>query len=59
MLILKRILGLQSKIIDLTNYFAQADISSKELVFIALPRYVKIDGGQFDVVSQAKEKPVW
>ena len=50
MLILQFILGLQSESIDFTNAFAQADIPSKEPVFIELSRYFKIDGGKHDVV---------
>ena len=50
MLILQYILGFQSQIIDFTNEFAQADISSGEPVFIKLPRDFKSDGGKYDVV---------
>ena len=45
MLILRCILGLQSRIVDFTNAFAQADIPSGEPVFIELSRYFNSDGG--------------
>ena len=44
MLILQCILGLQSKSIDFTDAFAQADIPSGETVFIEIPRDFKSDG---------------
>ena len=49
-LILQCILGLQSQIIDFTNAFSQAYITSGETVFIKLTRYFKSFGGQRDVV---------
>ena len=56
MLILQCILGLQSQITDLKNYFAQANIPGGEPVFIGLPRDLKSDGGQHDVVLKFKVK---
>ena len=50
MLILQCILGFQSQSIDFTNAFAQADIPSGEPFFVKLPRDLKIDEGQHDVV---------
>ena len=50
MLILQFILGFQSQSIDFTNDFDQENIPSGEPVFIELPRYLKSDGGQHDVV---------
>ena len=50
MLIMQCIIGLQSKSIEFTNAFAQADIPNREPVLIELPRYFKSDGGQHDVV---------
>ena len=55
MLILQFILGLESKRIDFTNAFAQADITSGEPVFIGLTRDFKSDGGQHDVVLKLKK----
>ena len=49
------ILGLKSQSIDFTNAFAQADIPIGELVFIGLPRYIKSDGEQGDVVLKLKK----
>ena len=54
-MILKYILGLHSKIIDFTNAFAQADITSGETVFIGLPRDFNSGGGQGDVVLGLKK----
>ena len=67
MLILQCILGLQSQSIDFTNSFAQADIPSGYPVFIELPRDLKSDGGQHDVLlklnkslyGQAKAARLW
>ena len=67
MLILQCILGLQSKSIDFTNAFAQADIPSGEPAFIELPWGFKSDGGQHDIVlklnkslyGQAKAARLW
>ena len=50
MLILQCIIGLHSQSIDFINAFAKSDIPSGGPVFIELPRYFKIDGGQHDVV---------
>ena len=55
MLILQCVLGLQSKSIDFTNAFAQADIPSWEPVFIELPRYFNSDGGQNVVFLKLKK----
>ena len=55
MLILKCILGLQSQSIDFANAFDQADIPSRDPVFIELPRYFKSDGGQDDVFLRLKK----
>ena len=55
MFILQCILGLQSRIIDFTNAFAQADIPSGEPVFIEIPRYFKNSGGQHDAVLKLKK----
>ena len=54
MLILKCILGLQSKTFDFKNSFAQSDIPSGVPVFIGPPRYFKNDGVNFDVVVSLK-----
>ena len=54
MFILQCILGLQSQSIDLKNDFAQADIPSGELVFIALTKIFKSDGVQDEVVLKFK-----
>ena len=54
-LTLKCIIGLQSQIIDFTNSFSRAYISSGEPVFIELPRYFKSDGGKCDVVFRSKK----
>ena len=50
MLIFQCIIGLQSQIIEFTNDFSQADITSGEPVSIELPRGSKSDGEQGDVV---------
>ena len=55
MLIFQCIIGLQSQSIDFKNAFAQADIPSGEPVFIELPRDLKSDGGQQDVVLKLKK----
>ena len=55
MLILQCILGLQIQSIDFTNAFAQADIPSGEPVFIEIPRDLKNDGGQHDVVLKLRK----
>ena len=55
MLILQFILGLQSQSINFTNAFAQADIPSGGPVFIELPRDLKSDGVQNDVVIKLKK----
>ena len=55
MLIFQCIIGLQSRSIDFTNAFAQADIPSGEPVFSELPRVFKSDGGQHDVVLKLKK----
>ena len=55
MLILQCILGLQSKSIDFTNAFAQADIPSGKPVFIELPREFKSYEGQHDAVLKLKK----
>ena len=55
MLILQCIQGLKSESIDFTNDFSQADIPSEEPVFIELPRDLKSDGGQHDVVLKLKK----
>ena len=55
MLIFQCILGLQSQSIDFKNAFAEADIPSGEPVFVELPRYLKDDGGQHDVVIKLKK----
>ena len=50
MFILQCILGLQSQSIEFTNAFAQSYNPSGEPVFVELPRGLKSDGGQHDVV---------
>ena len=50
MLTFKCIIGLQSQSIDFINKDAQADIIIGEPLLIELPRYLKSDGGQCDVV---------
>ena len=55
MLILYCILGLQSQSIDFTNDFSHADIPSGEPVFIDIPKDLKSDGGQGDVVIILKK----
>ena len=55
MLILRCILGLQSQSIDFTNAFAQAYIPIGKPVLIELPRDLKSDGGQHDVVLKLKK----
>ena len=55
MLILQCIIGLESQSIEFTNAFAQTDITSRESVFIELPRDFKSDGGQGDVVLILKK----
>ena len=52
---LKCIMGLQSQMIDFTNDFVQEDIPSGDPVFIELPRYLKSDGGQYDIVIRLKK----
>ena len=67
LLILQCILGLQSQIIDFTNYFSQADIPIGNPVTIELPRSLKSDGGQYDIILrlkkilyvQAKDECLW
>ena len=54
-LILQCILDFQSQSIDFTNAFAQADIPSGGAVSIELPRDLKSDGGQGDVVLILKK----
>ena len=54
-LILKCILGLQSQSIDSKNAFAWVDITSGEPVFVELPKYLKSDGGQCDIVIRLKK----
>ena len=54
-MIFQCILGLQSQSIDFKNAFAQADIPSGEPVFIEIPRDLKSDGGQHDVVLKLKK----
>ena len=55
MLILQFIIGLYSQSIDFTNAFDQEYIPSGQTVLLELPRYFKIDGGQFDVVFILKK----
>ena len=55
MLILQFIIGLYSQSIDFTNAFDQEYIPSGQPVLLELPRYFKIDGGQFDVVFILKK----
>ena len=55
MLIFQCILGFQSQSIESINSFAQSYIPSGEPVFVELPRYFKIDGGQHVVVLKLKK----
>ena len=50
MLILQCIIVLRSQNIDISNAFAQEDITSGEPVFIEIPRDFESDGVQHDVV---------
>ena len=52
MLVLQCILGLQSQSIDFKNVFDQADIPSREPVFIELTRDFRSYGGKFDAVPR-------
>ena len=54
-MILKCIIGLQSKSIDFTNYFAQEDTPIEEQLLIGLPRYFKSDGGKYVIVIRLKK----
>ena len=57
-MILQRIIGLQSQIIDFTNAFSWADIPSGDLDLIEIPRDFKSDGGEGDIVlSTRKSNP--
>ena len=55
MFIFQFIIGLQSQSIDFIDFFDREDISSEEPVFIELPRYFNINGGQCDVVIRLKK----
>ena len=55
MLIFQCIIGLQSRSIDFTNAFAQADIPSGEISLIELPWDFKSDRGQHNVVLKLKK----
>ena len=54
MLMFQCILGFHSQSIDFTNAFAQAHIPGGLPVLIELPRDLKSDGGQHDVVLKLK-----
>ena len=55
MLIFQCILGLQSQIIDFTNAFSQADITSGDTVFIELLGYFNSGGGKCEIVLRLKK----
>ena len=41
--------------VDFKNNFSLADVTSEEPVFIELPRNLKSDGGQYDIVPRLKK----